>query len=208
MLSGREGLTTGMADNPINGTGPQGPLQLIVFLDDDLRRTYFSKRQVRELRQPSEGTRGEVLRSPAGDARMGLTVRTVGPIIAIAALRRVRPADLHHEHLQGAGARRSGDHRDHAALDQGRRHFPRLGHADGDQLDSPRRVGQDPHEADRSRRTSSSARRSPGSTCRASATRTRSRSWKRSWPIFPQRRSKDRSPPRCTPCGSWRPSDS
>jgi pimeloyl-ACP methyl ester carboxylesterase len=83
VLAGREGLTTGMADNPINGAGPQGPLQLIVFLDDDLRRTYFSKRQVRELRQPSEGSL-EKFSVPQRVMRMGLTVRTVGPIIAIA----------------------------------------------------------------------------------------------------------------------------
>jgi pimeloyl-ACP methyl ester carboxylesterase len=81
-LSGREGLTTGMADNPVNGFGPQGPLQLIVFLDDDLRRTYFSKRQVREVRQSGEGTL-ERFSVPQRVMRTGLTVKTVGPIIAI-----------------------------------------------------------------------------------------------------------------------------
>ena len=58
VLRGEKGQVAGLAEPPSRADvvkkgldADSNPLQLIVFLDDNLRRTYFSDRLVREVRQ-------------------------------------------------------------------------------------------------------------------------------------------------------------
>ena len=52
ILQGRLGEVAGLAEVP-QAPDPQGigPIQSILLVDDDLRRTFVSKRQIREIRQ-------------------------------------------------------------------------------------------------------------------------------------------------------------
>lgn len=79
VYSGKLGLVTGLVDVP-RMADPEGggPIPLIVFVDDDLRRTFFSKRQIREIRPGSavEITERFRLRQPV--ASQGPTVSSVG----------------------------------------------------------------------------------------------------------------------------------
>ena len=163
--------------------------QLIIFLDDELRRTFFSERLIDPTRGPPGGEpagRGEVRHPPAGAARRhGGQERR--PAAADPALRRVRPPHLHHAHRQGAGRRRPGHHRADAPMDEGRGHLARLGHADRHQFHPPRHPAQNPPEADQSEERSSTTRRSPGSISSASVTRRPGRSWTTCWRRFPTR---------------------
>jgi predicted esterase len=59
-----------------------GPLQLIVLLDDDLRRTFVSKRQVQEVAQEPGQTR-ERFNVPQRVLRSGRAVKSVGPALQI-----------------------------------------------------------------------------------------------------------------------------
>ena len=78
VLSGKLGKVAGLADAPERSLSSDSPLQLIVFLDDNLRRTYFSQRQVRELRQEENRQVEEKFAIRQRVARNGPAIQTVG----------------------------------------------------------------------------------------------------------------------------------
>jgi predicted esterase len=87
IVSGKLGMvsTIGEMPKPQDGSGG-GPLQLIVLLDDDLRRTFLPKRQVQEVAQ-EPGQARERFNIPQRVQRSGRVVKSVGPAI------RVQPFD-------------------------------------------------------------------------------------------------------------------
>ena len=148
VLRGKLGKVAGLAESPQASQPDGGPLQLIIFLDDDLRRTFFSERLVREIRQEENrqleekfAIRQRVLRIWPGDQERR-------PGVADSAVRRFRPPHLHDAYRQGAGGRDPRHHRVDAPMDEGRRHLPRLGHADRHQFHSSRHAAKNPPEAD------------------------------------------------------------
>jgi len=84
ILQGKLGVVASLADVPQapepDGTGP---LRLILLLDDDLRRTFVSKRQVREVRQEDPGQLEEKFTIRQRVLRAGRSVNSVGPVIQI-----------------------------------------------------------------------------------------------------------------------------
>jgi pimeloyl-ACP methyl ester carboxylesterase len=83
VLQGKLGRVGGLAEIPQpTGSADSGLPQLIYFIDDDLRRTFFSKRQVREVREEGGGSL-EKFRVWQKARRGGATVVTVGPIVRI-----------------------------------------------------------------------------------------------------------------------------
>jgi len=87
IVSGKLGMvsTIGEMPKPQDAAGG-GPLQLIVLLDDDLRRTFLPKRQVQEVAQ-EPGQARERFNIPQRVQRSGRVVKSVGPAI------RVQPFD-------------------------------------------------------------------------------------------------------------------
>lgn len=84
MLEGKIGLVTGLAEVPKPPRPEDQPEpQLIVFVDDGLRRTFVSKRQIVELRQEDSGEILERFRIRQPVAETGRVVKSVGPLIAI-----------------------------------------------------------------------------------------------------------------------------
>lgn len=83
VLEGRLGLVAGLADVP-KPPDPNGSsaLQLIAFVDDGLRRTFVSKRQIREFRQEDSSEILQKYRIRQQVMRTGPTVAAVGPIVA------------------------------------------------------------------------------------------------------------------------------
>lgn len=79
VYTGKLGLVTGLVDIP-RPTDPEGggPIPLIVFVDDDLRRTFFSKRQIREIRPGTVAELTERFRLKQPVASQGATVSSVG----------------------------------------------------------------------------------------------------------------------------------
>lgn len=84
VLKGKLGKVSGMAEAP-QGAAPDGagPLQLIVFLDDDLRRTFFPQRQVREVAQEAGGEAPEKFDIRQRALQQGRTVKVVGNIVRV-----------------------------------------------------------------------------------------------------------------------------
>ncbi len=84
LLSGKPGEIAGVAEVP-KPPSPDGsgPLQRIGFLDDDLRRTFFPKRQIREIRQDDATRIIERYKIHQRIMRGGRTVQSVGPAIRI-----------------------------------------------------------------------------------------------------------------------------
>jgi len=85
ILKGRLGVVSGLADTleapDPNGTGP---LRLILLLDDDLRRTFVSKRQIQEVRQANiDQMPEETFNIHQRALRSGRRVKSVGPVIDI-----------------------------------------------------------------------------------------------------------------------------
>jgi len=84
VLKGRLGVTAGMAEIPqalsADGSGPQ---QLIVFIDDDLRRTFVSTYQKQEIRQDDAADLLEKFELRQRVLRNGRMVKGVGPIVRI-----------------------------------------------------------------------------------------------------------------------------
>lgn len=84
ILSGKPGVTAGMAEKPVPPSPDgSGPLQLIVFVDDDLRRTFVPKRQIREVRQDATGQVSEKFVIPQRVSRAGRSVAAVGPPVRV-----------------------------------------------------------------------------------------------------------------------------
>ncbi len=84
ILSGKLGETAGVAESP-KPPSPDGsgPLQRIGFVDDGLRRTFFPKRQVREVRQDDTARIVERYKIHQRALSAGRTVQSVGPAIRI-----------------------------------------------------------------------------------------------------------------------------
>lgn len=84
VLEGKIGLVTGLADVPKPPRPEDQPEpQLIVFVDDGLRRTFVSKRQIVELRQEDSGEILERFRIRQPVVETGRAIKSVGPLIAI-----------------------------------------------------------------------------------------------------------------------------
>ena len=190
LLKGKIGYTSGLADMNIMPDAASPKDTPIVFLDDDLRRTFVSKQQILQRFAPTP--RARCWRSSASVSRRrtpGPMVRTVGPIIAHRAVRRIRPPHHHHEHGPRAGRHHPGHHRDHAGVDEGRRDHLHVGHADRHQLDPPRHPPQDADEADQGTQGHRASGRSWRiSTCKGNDSRRPARSWRPSSPSFPRTR--------------------
>ena len=84
-MKGKVGLVSGLSDAPQPATGGDNgvPLQLILLVDDDLRRTFVPKRLVQEVRPEGASDVPEkfIIRQRALHA--GATVKSVGPILRI-----------------------------------------------------------------------------------------------------------------------------
>ncbi len=83
-LKGKYGAVTSLADQPGTKTpGEVGPLQLIAFLDDDLSRTFFPKREIEGVRRDDAVQIEEKFTiwqpQPSGNRR----VHSVGPALEI-----------------------------------------------------------------------------------------------------------------------------
>ncbi len=78
VLSGKLGIVTGLADIP-KAADPEGggPIPLIVFVDDELRRTFVPKRLIREIR-PGSAEVLERYHLPQRVAAAGMTIASVG----------------------------------------------------------------------------------------------------------------------------------
>jgi dienelactone hydrolase len=84
VLEGKLGLVAGLANIPKPQTPEDEPEpQLIVFVDDGLRRTFVSKRQVVELRQEDSGEIPERFRLRQPVIETGRVIKSVGPFIAV-----------------------------------------------------------------------------------------------------------------------------
>ncbi len=83
VLRGKLGKVAGLAESP-QASGPDGgPLQLIIFLDDDLRRTFFSERLVREIQQEANRQLDEKFAIRQSVVRSGQAIKSVGPAYEI-----------------------------------------------------------------------------------------------------------------------------
>jgi len=84
VLKGRLGMVSSLADQPLSmTTGEGGPLQLIIFLDDDVRRTFVSKRQAVRVLSEDAGLVEEKFNIRQRAASAGRMVKSVGPVIRI-----------------------------------------------------------------------------------------------------------------------------
>jgi predicted esterase len=88
VLRGKLGEVSGLADipQPPSPDG-EGPLQLILLMDNDLSRTFVSKRLVKEVRQEDAGHGEEKFILHQRVLHNGQTIRSVGPAM------RVQPFD-------------------------------------------------------------------------------------------------------------------
>ena len=84
ILEGKAAPVSGLAEVPKapDPTG-SGPLQLMVMVDDDLRRTFVSKRQMQDYRQEDSTEIFETFRIPQRVLHSGPTVKSVGPIMRV-----------------------------------------------------------------------------------------------------------------------------
>ena len=84
LLRGKLGKVGGLADLNFFATADDAEqLKLIVFLDDDLRRTFVPQRQIQEVRPDSSTQIEEKFHVRQCAASDGPAVRTVGPILHI-----------------------------------------------------------------------------------------------------------------------------
>ena len=82
VVSGKLGDLASIVEQPQLGSKESEKVKSIYFLDDDLRRTYFPRRQIQEVREES-GSVSEIFRIPQRAKKQGLKVHTVGPTIRI-----------------------------------------------------------------------------------------------------------------------------
>jgi hypothetical protein len=84
VLRGKPGKTAGFTDlNLLKQSDNNAHLKLIDFLDDNLRRTFFSNRLVRKVSQEENRTLDEKFRLRQQAAHNGMTLKSVGPALAI-----------------------------------------------------------------------------------------------------------------------------
>ncbi len=88
IITGQLGYTSGLAEKmlPLNPEGT-GPLQLIAFVDDGLRRTFFSKRNIQGASLDDKAEIPEKYRLRQQVIEVGRTVKSIGAIV------RVQPFD-------------------------------------------------------------------------------------------------------------------
>jgi pimeloyl-ACP methyl ester carboxylesterase len=80
-LQGKEGKLASLADFPkAKSSDSIGPLELIVFLDDDLRRTFLAKQQIRQAK-PGSGPVEEKFKVWQKPAPGGLRVAAMGQVL-------------------------------------------------------------------------------------------------------------------------------
>ena len=82
VLSGNLGMVAGLADKPESVLG-EGGLQQIAFLDDNLRRVFLSKRQIREVRNEGSLVPSEKFEIWQRVKRGGNQIFSVGPILRV-----------------------------------------------------------------------------------------------------------------------------
>jgi predicted esterase len=84
VLKGKLGLTAGLNEmpQPVSADG-SGRLQLLLFVDDDLRRTFVSTYQKQDLRQDDAGEILEKFLIRQRVVQAGRMVKSVGPILNI-----------------------------------------------------------------------------------------------------------------------------
>jgi predicted esterase len=84
VLTGKLGKVAGLAESPMpNQTQDGGPLQLIVLLDDELRRTFVSERQIREVKQEESRPVEELFGLRQRVQRSGQSIQSVGQPLRI-----------------------------------------------------------------------------------------------------------------------------
>jgi pimeloyl-ACP methyl ester carboxylesterase len=84
VLTGKLGKVSGLAESPQpNQSEDGGPLQLIILLDDELRRTFFSERLVREVRQEENRQVDEMFGIRQRVQRSGQSIQSVGQPLRI-----------------------------------------------------------------------------------------------------------------------------
>jgi hypothetical protein len=84
VLTGKLGKVSGLAESPQpNQSEDGGPLQLIILLDDELRRTFFSERLVREVRQEENKQVDEMFGIRQRVQRSGQSIQSVGQPLRI-----------------------------------------------------------------------------------------------------------------------------
>jgi pimeloyl-ACP methyl ester carboxylesterase len=84
VLRGKLGKVAGLAESPqASQADGSGPLQLIILLDDDLRRTFISERLVLEVRQEENRQVDEKFAIRQRVLRSGTSIKSVGPAIRI-----------------------------------------------------------------------------------------------------------------------------
>ncbi len=85
ILTGAAAPVASLADQPGSAdSGEVGPLQLILVLDDDLRRTFISKRLIQDIRQANvDQMVEEEFHVRQRVLRAGRTVKSVGPVLRI-----------------------------------------------------------------------------------------------------------------------------
>jgi len=84
VLRGKLGEVSGLADIP-QPPDPEGagPLNLILLMDNDLCRTFVSKRLLQEVRQDALGQGEEKFNIPQRELHSGQTIRSVGPAMRL-----------------------------------------------------------------------------------------------------------------------------
>jgi predicted esterase len=83
LLEGKLGRVGGLALAPLAVNQDDGGLQLLVFLNDDLRRTYVSKYQVQKMLEDQPGEIVEKFMLHQQVLRNGRTVKSVGPPVRV-----------------------------------------------------------------------------------------------------------------------------
>lgn len=82
-LSGKLGMISGVAESPKASAERNDPLQLIVVIDDDLRRTYVPKSQVREVKNEEASEVKETFRIRQPATFGGKQVKSVGGTVRL-----------------------------------------------------------------------------------------------------------------------------
>lgn len=84
VLRGKLGRVAGLAESPqASQADGSGPLQLIILLDDDLRRTFVSERLVREIPKEENRQVDEKFTIRQRVLRSGTSIKAVGPALRI-----------------------------------------------------------------------------------------------------------------------------
>ena len=153
ILRGRTGETVGLAEQ--NGAGEADAIKQIVFVNDDFRLTFVSRRQVEALKPDTSLENAEKFELDAAERpdrpqRPAESHRGRPAGGALEGIRRMGPADLSHAHGRRHTERRAGHHRAHAAICQGRGRARDVGHADRHEHALRRVARQDPHAPDQS----------------------------------------------------------